>query len=76
MSKVSISQEGRGAIIIHLNLPDRLVLRASVLDELDTAALALLDGWHVPGVGSEHEGVSAPWICVGVTGETVNLLPS
>ena len=45
-----------------------------MLDQLHTAAVTLLHGRHVPGVGREDEGVAAPRVLVGVTVETVNLL--
>ena len=47
-----------------------------MLDQLHAAAVTLLGGRHVSGVGPEHEGVAAPGILVGVTVETVNLLTS
>ena len=47
-----------------------------VLDQLDTAAVALLGVRHVPGVGREHEGVAAPRVVIGVTVETLGLFTS
>ena len=62
--------------LVRAGPPDGLVVGALVLDQLDAAAVTLLHWRHVPGVGSEDEGVPAPGVSGGVAGETVNLLPS
>ena len=62
--------------LVRAGPPDGLVFSSPVLDQLDTAAVALLDWRHVPRVGREHERVPAPGVCVRVTVETVNLLAS
>ena len=59
-----------------LESPDFLGWCAEVLHQLDTAALALLQGRHVLDGQGVVEGVPAPGVLAAVALETVNVVAS